>query len=78
MLICVSTKDNYYISCSITVGKTYKFCTKYDGEEQWKDESKKCVYIVDDYGYSKEYPKTCFKTLVDFREQRINTILDEE
>jgi hypothetical protein len=74
-LICISTKDNYYNGCSIVVGSRYAFSEKYDGEEQWFDESKKCVYIIDDDGRNTEYPKTCFKEVIEYREEKINTII---
>lgn len=74
MLICVSTKDNYYISRSITIGNKYQFSSKFDGEKQWNNKHSYCVYIIDDNGDNKEYPKSCFQTIEDFRENKLNQL----
>ena len=59
-LNCISIDDNYYGSCTISIGSRYKFSEKYNGYEQWIDPDKKCVYIIDDNDDNIEYPKTCF------------------
>ncbi len=75
-LICISIKDNYYNGCSITVGNRYSFSEKYEGEEQWYDKTKKCVYIMDDNLRPREYPKTCFEEITEHRDRKINEIVE--
>lgn len=77
-LRCVSTKDNYYNGCSITVGKNYDFSEKYDGHSQWLSGKNQCVYIIDDKGYNMEYPKSCFVDIADYREKKLENILNQK
>ena len=76
-IACISTKDNYYNNCTITIGRYYYFSTRFNGLDQWNDVTKKCVYIIDDFGQNREYPKSCFLTQEDIREKKLNKILND-
>ena len=61
---CINNYNNHY---DLTIGKTY---------EVFDEDNKKTRYwIIDDTGYGYWFPKECFKTLSELRNETINKLL---
>ena len=64
-VICVEKVKN------LTLGRTYEVYIN-----SIKDDDFICYWLTDDCGYHESYRTTFFKTLAEFREDRINKILE--
>ena len=69
-LMCISILPQVYNQTNIEVGKVYETLHKNDYESY-----SKLISIILDNGSSEAYPKSCFITLEEFRNNKINSIL---
>lgn len=72
-LMCISILPQIYNQTNIEIGKVYETLHQSDYESYYK-----LISIILDNGSSQAYPKSCFVTLDEFRNNKINNILDDK
>jgi hypothetical protein len=79
----VTDSEDYY---NLTIGKSYEMLRDSSYETQIKKEARDrfgrgdplstLIKIQDDFGHIRFFPKHCFKSLDEIRDEKINLILD--
>lgn len=76
-LMCISILPQIYNQTNIEVGRVYDIHV-YVNDDRWYARDKRMISIILDDGTHQEYPKACFVTLEEFRNNKINDILNDK